>query len=126
MQGKAATPGSDNPAYRLRMAGSIPVAKMKAAKRKITRHQGRAALALTLPSGDTIRFRSIHRQGSRFRLLRAGPLPERGLGGVYTNAAEAFTPEGYPELYRLRRKGERELPEIVAALIEAQMKRRRN
>ena len=76
-----------------------------------------------MPSGDTIRFRSIHREGSRFRLLRAGPLAERGLGGVYTNAGQAFTPEGYPELYRLRRQGERELPEIVAALIEAHMKR---
>ena len=50
VQGKAAAPGSDNPAYRLKMAARIPVARLKAGKRKITRRQGRASLALTLPS----------------------------------------------------------------------------
>ena len=123
IKGSAATPGSDDPNYKLHMARTIPVAKMKANKRKITRRQGRTSLALTLPGGKTVRFRSIHREGSRFRLLRAGPLPPRDLGGVFVNAAQAFSDEGYPELYQLRRRGERELPEIVAALIEAHMKR---
>ena len=121
VQGKAGAPGSDNPAYRLYMASKIPVARMKAAKRKITRRKGRASLALTLPSGDTIRFRSIHREGARFRLAKAGPLPARDLGGVYTNARTAF--DRYDELKRVRRRGEREMPGIVAALIEAHMKR---
>ena len=123
VQGKAGAPGSDNPVYRLYMANKIPVAKMRAAKRKITRRKGRASLALTLPGGDTIKFRSVHREGARFRLRKAGPLPERDLGGVYTNARTAF--ERYDELKRVRRRGEREMPGIVAALIEAHMKGRR-
>ena len=109
VQGKAASPGSDNPRYVLRMARKIPVAKMKAKTRKITRRSGRASLSLTLPGGNKIVFRSIHRDGASFRLLRAGPLPERALGGIYTNAARAFTPDGYPELYELRR-GARKRP----------------
>ena len=81
IQGKAAAPGSTNPAYKLRMARKFPVAKLKASRRKITRRRGRASLKLTLPGGDKIAFRSIHRDGASFRLLRAGPLPERALGG---------------------------------------------
>ena len=123
VQGQSASPGSTNPAYRLRMASRIPVVRLKAAKRRIARRKGRASLALTLPGGDTIRFRSIHREGARFRLLRAGPLPARDLGGVFVNARTAF--ERYDELKPVRRKGERELPAIVAALIEAHMKGRR-
>ena len=123
VQGKAAAPGSDTPSYRLSMASRIPVAKMKAAKRKITRRKGRASLALTLPGGDKIEFRSVHREGARFRLLKAGPLPERDLGGVYTNPRQAF--DLYPELKALRREGEREMPEIVAALIREHLKGRR-
>ena len=123
VQGQSAAPGSDNPAYRLKMAARIPVARLKAAKRKITRRQGRASLALTLPSGDTIRFRSIHREGARFRLRKAGPLPARDLGGVYTNPRTAF--ERYDELKAVRRQGERELPAIVSTLIEAHLKGRR-
>ena len=80
VQGKAASPGSDNPRYVLRMARKIPVARLKAKHRKIKRRSGRASLTLTLPGGDKIVFRSIHRDGASFRLLRAGPLPERGLG----------------------------------------------
>ena len=107
-------PGSANPAYKLRMARKIPVARMKASKRKITRRRGRASLTLTLPGGDKISFRSIHRDGASFRLLRAGPLPERELGGVYTNAAKAFTADGYPELYDLRRAAEKDLVKAVS------------
>ena len=81
VRGKAAAPGSDNPRYVLRMARKISVAKITAKNRKITRRSGRASLTLTLPGGDKIVFRSIHRDGASFRLLRAGPLPERALGG---------------------------------------------
>ena len=82
IQGTAPSPGSDNPAYRLRFATRVPVGKMKAKRRKITRRRGIASLALTLPGGKTVRFRSIHRLGSRFRLLRAGPLPERDVAAA--------------------------------------------
>ena len=114
VQGKAASPGSDNPRYALRMARKIPVAKLKANKRKITRRRSRASITLTLPGGDKIVFRSIHRDGARFRLLRAGPLPERALGGIYTNAARAFTRDGHPELYELRRDAEKDLVRAVS------------
>ena len=126
VRGKAAGPGSDNPRYVLRMARKISVAKITAKNRKITRRSGRASLTLTLPGGDKIVFRSIHRDGASFRLLRAGPLPERALGGVYTNAARAFTKDGYPELYQLRRRAERDLPEAVSKAIRAHMAKRKN
>ena len=121
IQGKAAAPGSTNPAYKLRMARKIPVAKLKASRRKITRRRGRASLKLTLPGGDKIVFRSIHRDGASFRLLRAGPLPERALGGVYTNAARAFTRDGYPELYDLRRAAEKDLVQAVSQALKTHL-----
>ena len=85
VQGKAASPGSTDPAYRLRFAAKIPIAKLKAAHRKVRRSRGRASLVIDTPNDDAIRFRSIRREGSRFVLLRAGPLPERSVGGVFTN-----------------------------------------
>ncbi len=121
IQGKAARPGSTNPAYTLRMARKFPVAKLKASRRKITRRRGRASLNLTLPGGDKIVFRSIHRDGASFRLLQAGPLPERGLGGVYTNAAKAFTANGYPELYDLRRAAEKDLVRAVSEALNTHL-----
>ena len=126
LQGRAAAPGSSSPSYKLRMARKVPVAKLKARSRRITRRRGRASLLLRLPSGDKITFRSIHREGPRFRLLRAGPLAERGLGGIYTNASRAFADEGYDELRGIRRRAARELPAIVAALIEAHLKGRKS
>ena len=62
VRGKAAAPGSDNPAYRLRFAAKIPIARLQAKNRKVTRSQGRARLTLTLPGGDKIAFRSILRR----------------------------------------------------------------
>ena len=118
VQGKAASPGSDNPTYRLRMARKIPVGKVKASHRKITRRRGRASLKLTLPGGNKIAFSSIHRDGASFRLLRAGPLPERALGGVYTNAARAFTKDGYDEFYQLRRDAEKDLVQAVSEALK--------
>ena len=123
VQGKAASPGSDNPRYTLRLASRVPVARLKASHRKVGRAGGRRSLTLKLPGGDRVRFRSVHRVGRVFRLLRAGPLPERGLGGIYTNAATAF--ERYPELRSIRRRGEKGLPAIVAALIDQHMKGRK-
>ena len=123
IQGKAPSPGSDNPSYRLRFATRVPVGKMKAKRRKISRRRGVASLALTLPGGKTVRFRSIHRLGSRFRLLRAGPLPERDLGSVYTNPRQAFAL--YDELKPIRKEAARDLPGIVSALIQEHLKKRR-
>ena len=115
VQGKAAAPSSSDTAYRLRMARKIPVAKLKAKHRKISRSRGRTSLTIDTPTDDAIRFRSVRREGSRFILLKAGELPERGVGGVFTNAGEAF--ERYPELAVLRKRAARDLPEAVATAI---------
>ena len=117
VRGRAATPGSTDPAYKLRFASKIPIAKLKAKHRKVTTRRGKKALTIDTPADPAIRFRSIRREGTKFILLRAGPLPERGVGGVFTNAARAFTKEGYPELYQLRRRAEKDLPEAVAKAI---------
>ena len=124
VQGKAASPGSDNPAYRLSMATTIPVSKLRAKARKLTRRRGRASLKLLLPNGDKLAFRSVRREGPIFRLLKAGPLAERSLGGVFTNARTAF--ERQPELKQLRRDAEKALPEAVARQINDHLKRRRS
>ena len=117
VQGKAASPGSTNPAYRLKIASKIPIAKLKAKHRKVTSRGGKKSLVIDTPADSAIRFRSIRREGTKFILLRAGPLPERGVGGVYTNPKTAFTSEGYPELMNLRRRAEKDLPEAVSTAI---------
>ena len=117
VQGKAAAPGATNPAYRLRFAAKIPIAKLKAAHRKVTTRRGKKSLTIDTPADSAIRFRSIRREGTKFILLRAGPLPERGVGGVFTNPKTAFTADGYPELFNLRRRAERDLPEAVSMAI---------
>ena len=118
VRGQAARPGSTDPAYKLRFASKIPIAKLKAKHRKVTTRGGKKSLTIDTPADPAIRFRSIRREGTKFILLKAGPLPERQVGGVYTNAAQAFTKDGsYPELYQLRRKAERDLPEAVAKAI---------
>ena len=125
VQGKAATPGSTNPAYRLKIASKIPIAKLKAKHRKVTRSGGRASLVIDTPNDPAIRFKSIRREGAKFILLRAGPLPERGIGGVYVNPKTAFTSEGYPELLSLRRRAEKDLPEAVSTAINAHLAKAR-
>ena len=125
VQGKAAAPGSTDPAYRLKIARKIPVAKLKAPHRKITRSGGRASLVIDTPNDPPIRFRSIRREGSKFILLRAGPLPERPVGGVFTNPRTAFTKEGYPALFNLRRRAERDLPEAVLTAIRDHLAKRK-
>ena len=117
VQGKAAKPGSANPAYRLKIAEKIPIAKLKAKHRKVTTRRGRKSLTIDTPNDPAIKFRSIRREGTKFILLRAGPLPARGVGGVFTNPKTAFSSEGYPELYHLRREAERDLPEAVSTAI---------
>ena len=123
VQGQAASPGATDPTYRLRIAAKIPVAKLKAAHRKVTRSGGRAALVLDTPSSPAIRFRSIRREGSKFILLRAGPLPEREVGGIFSNAPRAFSREGYDELFALRREAEKDLPKAVAQAINNHLAR---
>ena len=121
VKAKAASPGSTNPAYRMWMARKIPVTKLKAAHRRTERGSGRTALVIDTPTDDPIRFRSVRREGTRFILLKAGELPERGLGGVFTNAGEAFSDDRYPDLNRLRKEAERDLPEAVATAINAHL-----
>lgn len=123
IQGKAASPGSDNPKYVLRMASKISVEKLKARARRVTRSKGRARLTLTLPSGDKIAFRSVKREGARFVLRAAGPLIERPLGGIFTNPRTAF--ELYPELATLRKQAAKDLPDAVATAINNHFARRR-
>ena len=125
-KGSAAAPGSSNPVYKLRFARKIPVHKLKPMHRKITSRGGRRSLTIDTPNDPAIRFRSIRREGTRFTLLRAGPLPERGLGGIFTNARTAFSKEGYPELFALRREAEKDLPEAVAQAINDRLAKRRN
>ncbi len=124
VQGKAASPGTDNPAYRLSMATTIPVSKLKAKARKLTRRRGRASLSILLPGGNKIAFRSVRREGPIIRLLAAGPLAERSLGGVFTNPKVAF--ERHPELKQLRRDAGKDLAEAVATQITAHLKERRS
>ena len=125
VQGKAAAPGSTNPSYKLKIASKIPVVKLKAKHRKVTRSSGRASLVIDTPNDPAIKFRSIRREGTKFILLRAGPLPERSVGGVFTNPRTAYTSEGYPELYQLRRRAEKDLPEAVSTAIRDHLAKRK-
>ena len=124
-QGKAASPGSGNPAYRLKIASKIPIEKLRAAHRKITTQRGKKSLVIDTPNDPPIQFRSIRRAGTKFVLLRAGPLPERVVGGVYTNPKTAFTSEGYPALFSLRQRAERDLPEAVLTAIREHLAKRK-
>ena len=65
--------------------------------------------------------------GKAFKLLRAGPLPERFVGGVSTKARTAFATEdkgGQDELNRLRKRAGPDLAEAVATAINAHLKGR--
>ena len=44
---------------------------------------------------------------------------------MFTNAARAFTKEGYPELYQLRRRAEKDLPEAVSTAIRDHLAKRK-
>ena len=120
IQGKAATPGSANPEYRLRMASSIAISRLRAKHRKTRRQGGSLGLIIDTPATDPIRFRATQRVGRAFKLLKAGPLPERFVGGLATKARTAFGPErdgGQAELNQLRKRAGADLPEAVAKAI---------
>ena len=125
VQGKAAPPGAADPAYRLYMARNIPLARLRARYRKISRKRGRQSLTVDLPTAKPFRFRSVRREGRAFKLLRAGELPERFAGGVYTGAGRAFDSDAMPDLKRLRIEAERDLPQFVADGLNAALRRRR-
>ena len=127
IQGRAAGPGATEPAYKLRMAVSIPISRLKAKHRKARREDGRLGLTIDTPATDKIVFRATQRVGRAFKLLRAGPLPERFVGGLGTRARSAFGPEadgGQAELNELRKRAAQDLPEAVAAAINDHLKRR--
>ena len=113
------------PAYRLRFARRIPLARLKAKYRKVSRKRGRQSLTVDLPTARPIRFRSVQRDGRAFRLLKAGELPERFAGGVYTGAGRAFDTESMPAMKALRVEAERDLPQFVADGLNAALRRRR-
>ena len=128
IQGRAARPGSDDPAYRLRMAAKVPISRLKAKHRRARREAGRLVLKIDTPSTDPIRFAATAREGKAFRLLEAGPLVERFVGGIATKARSAFGREeegGQAELSALRKRAARDLPNVVAAEIAKFMQRRR-
>lgn len=128
VQGKAASPGSDNPAYRLRMASGFPVSKLRSSLRTVSRKGGRRGLTIKPPHQGTQRFRAIERIGRVFRLLPAGPLVARFLGDVSTRARIAFgdpSSGGLPELAQLRKQAAKNLPESVAKQINEHLRRGR-
>ena len=115
VRGKAAGPGDSNPAYRLRMARAIPVARLRAKHRRIKKKAGRQSLTIKTPATDAIRFRSIERVARAFKLFAAG-------------ARTAFGPEeagGYSPLNLLRRRAERDLPSQMAKAISDHLAKRR-
>ena len=127
IQGKAPARGATNPAYKLYMARSFPVAKLRASLRKVTRKGGRQSLTIAPPHQDKQHFSAVERVGRAFRLLKAGPLPSRFIGDIATGARRAFAdPDdgGIAELAALRRKAEKDLPETVAQQITEYFKRR--
>ena len=129
VRGKAAGPGASDPAYRLRMARAIPVARLKAKHRRIEKKAGRQSLTIKTPAtARAIRFGSIERVARAFKLFAAGPLPERFVGGVPTRARTAFAPEeagGYSPLNLLRRRAERDLPSQMSKAIADHFAKRR-
>ena len=128
IQGRAAGPGAVEPEYRLRMTSSIPISRLKATHRKTRRQDGRLGLVIHTPATSAIHFRATQRVGRAFKLLRAGPLPERFVGGVRTKARTAFGPEadgGQAELNQLRKRAGQDLAEAVATAINDHLKRRR-
>ena len=125
IQGRAASPGSENPEYRLLMARSFPVGKLRAPLRKMTRG---GELTLTPPHQSAQRFGAVERVGPAYKLLARGTLPARFLAGVATRARLAFAdPDdgGLAELAALRRRAGKNLPKTVAAQITEHLKRRR-
>ena len=129
IQGRAAGPGATDPAYTLRMAGSIPISRLKAKHRKTRRQDGRLGLVIDTPATDKIVFRATQRVGRAFKLLKAGPLAERFVGGLGTRARSAFGAEadgGQEELNQLGKRAAQDLPETVATLINNHLKGRRS
>ena len=129
VRGKAAGPGSDDPEYRLRMARTIPVARLKAKHRRTKKKGGRQSLTInTTATARPIRFRSFERVARAFKLFAAGPLAERYVGGVPTRARRAFGPEeagGFAPLNLLRRRAQRDLPSQVSKAIADHFARRK-
>ena len=127
VQGTAAKPGSDDPRYLLRMARSISIGRLRAANRKTRRVRGKLSLTVNTPATSPIRFSSVERVGKAFRLTRAGPLPERFVGGIRTGARTAFAPQrdgGVEELHQLRKRAAKDLPAAIATAINDHLKRR--
>lgn len=87
IKGKAAHPGQDAPVYKLRLQDVIDISRLRSQARFLRKHgKGSAAGRLLIKGarGRPIEFQNALRpKGARtFTLLKAGPLEERGIGGV--------------------------------------------
>ena len=127
VKGQAAPPGTDDPFYSLKMATSIPIARLRAKHRRAVRRDGKTSLEVDTPAIKRIRFRAVQRIGKAFKLLKAGDLPERFVGGVARSRRAFADPDkgGYADLAQLRRKAERDLPIVMREKINDFLKRRR-
>ena len=130
IQGKAPARGATNPAYKLNMARSFPVAKLRASLRKVTRKGGRQSLTIAPPHQDKQHFSAVERVGRAFRLLPGRPTARRGSLATSQPAPDVhlrtLTTAGLPSWRRCGARPKRSLPETVAQQITEYFKRRRN
>ena len=102
VRGKAAGPSERDPAYRLRMARAIPVARLRAKHRRIEKKAGRQSLTIDTPATNAVRFGSVERVAiirsravaralrRRRTYARADGVRSRGSGRVFaTQSIEA-------------------------------------
>ena len=88
IRARAAHESQRDPAYRITANRKIPVARLRAAARKfVKKHGGKSVGELSLEiDGDKVRFKQVRKIGSglsaKYELLKAGNLPERGVGGI--------------------------------------------
>ena len=93
IRARAAHPSQQDPAYTIRVNRGVQVARLRAGARKLVAKAaaapgGKAYGKFTLrgPDGASHTFKAVAQMGKgrdmQIRLLRAGSLPERGLGAV--------------------------------------------
>ena len=128
IQARAATPGADDPRYSIRFARRFPVGKLRAGYRPIRGRRGFRALVIRPPHVKAHTLGPAQKVGRAYKLLAAGEHPERWVGGIGTRATRAFLSRDYPgvaPLYEIRKDAERDLPGMVAALVNEHMRKRR-
>ena len=99
-RGRGASPGQADPFYTLRLNRRIKIAELKAKSRRFKRTRRGSPLgrlALDVPAGGgrrkVLQFRRVQQIGRGiFKLLEAGPLPARAVGGVTLRRDLSSTP----------------------------------